>query len=70
MPDGMDTESIQNMRSESAMVKRKTITLDDDVYRAIQRYRAKRILEGENMSFSRAVNELIIKAVVEDGGNA
>jgi len=52
------------------MVKRKTITLDDDVYRAIQRYRAKRILEGENMSFSRAVNELIIKAVVEDGGNA
>ena len=48
------------------MVKRKTITLDDDVYRAIQRYRAKKILEGENISFSQAVNELIIKAIVAE----
>jgi len=45
------------------MVERKTIILKDEVYKAIQKYRAKKILKGEEISFSQAVNELIKKAI-------
>jgi len=47
------------------LTKRKTITFPDELYKAVQEYRAKRIDEGENMSFSKAVRELLKKALEE-----
>jgi len=44
-------------------LKRKTITLEDELYEAVQKYRAKRIREGKNMSFSEAVRELLKKGL-------
>ena len=44
-------------------MRRKTIILDDKLYRAIQKYRAERIREGENISFSEVVRELLKKAL-------
>lgn len=44
-------------------MKRKTITLEDELYETVQKYRAKRIREGKNMSFSEAVRELLKKGI-------
>jgi len=50
-------------------LKRKTITLEDELYKAVQKYRAKRIREGKNMSFSEAVRELLKKGLIRRGKN-
>ena len=40
-------------------MKRITITLDEEMYRSLQRIMAKKLLQGENTSFTQVVREAL-----------
>ena len=44
---------------------RKTIILEDEVYEALQKFRAEMLMAGKDISFNAAVNALLFNGIIE-----
>jgi predicted CopG family antitoxin len=44
---------------------RKTIILEDEVYEALQKFRAEMLMVGKDISFNAAVNALLFNGIIE-----